>query len=478
VERQTLISKLLAPAAACAIAGAMSVPGPLHARSNQQAVTGQDDRYHFTAGSSEEQTVTLERTTTGVRWTWTRPAATGWHTALLGVRSAGAEYEPWVEIVVGSGRIHHYLDAGATGLRWLNLTSLRGHLADGASVELHGHGVTLEPGPAVLRLFTTRVDLSRPILILAPHPDDAEIAAFGLYAGRNATIVTVTSGNAGDFNYRANVSDPAEHYLLKGYLRAVDSVTVPWQGGIPPERCYNLGYFDARLAVMREKPDEPVAEMYGPNQDVSVYRRANIGRLLPTGARTATWVHLVDDLVEVFRKARPAIIVLPHPLLDTHLDHQFTAVAAVEALERWKEPATFLLYTNHASENRYPFGPAGTVMSLPPWSASYLLVEGVYSHPVDAAMQRRKLFALESMHDLRLSPAEQATCDLGPGLKRRDDYPRVAAVDYFRRAVRSEEVFFVFSREGVREVVRTFLAQPKPSAQTTHNPQLRNSQSR
>ena len=41
---------------------------------------------------------------------------------------------------------------------------------------------------------------------------------------------------------------------MKGYLRAVDSVTVPWQGGIPPQRCFNLGYFDARLEEMRARP--------------------------------------------------------------------------------------------------------------------------------------------------------------------------------------------------------------------------------
>ena len=91
--------------------------------------------------------------------------------------------------------------------------------------------------------------------MIAPHPDDAEIAAFGLYADRQASVVTVTAGNAGDMNYRASVSDPAEHYALKGYLRAVDSVTVPWQGNIPPERTANLGYFDGRLDAMYLAPE-------------------------------------------------------------------------------------------------------------------------------------------------------------------------------------------------------------------------------
>ncbi|HSP06951.1 MAG TPA: PIG-L family deacetylase, partial [Acidobacteriota bacterium] len=362
-------------------------------------------------------------------------------------------------VSVGTTRVQQYLDPNALGLRWLNLSALREQLSEGAAVELQTHAVTIEPGSAVIRLFANKLDLNSRILILAPHPDDAEIAAFGLYAGRNATIVTVTSGNAGDMNYRANVSDPAEHYLLKGYLRAFDSVTIPWQGQIPPDRTFNLGYFDARLATMHASPDQVIPELYGPNEDTAPYRRADIGKLLPTGSRTNTWNHLVEDLTEILRKVKPAIIVMPHPVLDGHLDHEYTAVALVQALDRWNEEATFLLYTNHTGENLYPYVPAGTVMSLPAWSAGDIQLERVYSYPLDPGLQRRKLFALESMHDLRLSPEEQSTCNK-PGLLRRPDYPRVPAVDYFRRGPRSNELFYAYSRDGVKEVIRSFLALP------------------
>ena len=47
---------------------------------------------------------------------------------------------------------------------------------------------------------------------------------------------------------------------------------------------------------------------------------------------------------------------------------------------------------------------------------------------------------------------------LSGGVKtQRDDYPRVLAVDYFRRAPRPEELFFVFQREGVTNLIRDFL---------------------
>jgi LmbE family N-acetylglucosaminyl deacetylase len=428
-----------------------------------------DDTYRFNEGIGGQRVLLLGEIPGGAQWSWTRPGDSQWDTILLGVRLralAGDSEEPWLELSAGSRRIKQYVERGCNGLRWLNLTGLKGELAEGTKVDMVGHGVAVEVGEATLRVFANRLDLQGRILILATHPDDAEIAAFGLYAESNATIVTLTCGNAGDANYKDQFPDPAEQYQFKGFLRAVDSVTAPWQGGIPPERCFNLGYFDARLQDMYGRPSEVIPEMYGPNQDISVYRRANIGRMLGSGPRSNTWEHLVEDLVKIFKKLKPAVIVLPHPFLDNHLDHAYTAVAAVQALEKWKRPATFLLYTNHADENLYPYGPAGTSAPLPPWAGRELAVEGFYAHPLSPGLQRRKLFALETMHDLRLSPSEQAVC-LTPGAQPdREDYPRIPAVDYFRRAPRPEELFFVLGREGLQKLVQTFLAEVQDDSPT------------
>jgi hypothetical protein len=424
-----------------------------------------DDAYRFVAGRSEGKAVSLAANGTGVTFAWPATKEAAWDTALVSARVTAEEgaAEPWVEMVAGSARAKLYLDPQAKGLRWLNLSTLKPQLAVGASVEIQAHGVAIEAGAASLRVFANRLDLAKRILIVAPHPDDAEIASFGLYSGRNASIVTVTSGNAGDANYADDFPDMAEQYLFKGYIRAVDSVTVPWQGGIPPERCLNLGYFDARLKTMHGKPNEIVPELYGPNTDVAPYRRANVSRLVSKTSGPNRWSNVVDDLLEVLKKVKPQIIVMPYPQLDTHADHQYASVALVAALERYKEPATFLLYTNHAFRNLYPFGPAGTGMSLPPFSALELPVESVFSHPVSPALQRRKLYALESMHDLRLSPTEQNGC-LPPGTPaKRPDYPRIAQGDYFRRGPRAEEVFFVYGRDAVKDLIREFLK--KESAQ-------------
>jgi LmbE family N-acetylglucosaminyl deacetylase len=447
-------------AAAAGISGARASSEPQAnvppAASPATAARYESDPYEFAAGDSVTHAIRLSRMADGIRFTWPQTAAP-WDTALLAVRSWGAEQEPWVEVSVGELRIQQYFDANAVGVRWLNLSGLREQLAGGAEVTIRTHAVTLEAEAATLRLFDNHLDLKRRILVIAPHPDDAEIAAFGLYADRQASVVTVTAGNAGDMNYRASISDPAEHYALKGYLRAVDSVTVPWQGNIPPERTANLGYFDGRLDAMYLEPQQTVAEVYGPNTDVARYRRANLSKLVSNSARSNSWQHLVEDLVEVLRKVNPEIVVMPDPRLDTHLDHEFTSVAVDQALEQWQGNPVFLLYTNHTDNNHYPYGPAGTVVSLPPGDR-HLGMQRVYSHPTAHGLQIRKLFALESMHDLRLSPDEQMTCS-SAAIAHRPDYPRVPEDDYFRRAPRANELFYVFDKTGARAAIRDFLAQ-------------------
>jgi LmbE family N-acetylglucosaminyl deacetylase len=387
-----------------------------------------------------------------------------WDTALLGVQiNADATITaPYVEIAAGNLSERQYFAAGDAGERWLNLTFLRGAMV-GTRIALRGEGVTFASPAARLRLFAGSPDLSKSLLVLAPHPDDAEIAAFGIYANRNASVVTVTAGNAGAPTYEAVFDDPGELYLFKGRIRVIDSITIPWQGRIPPERTFNMGYFDARLAEMYEKRDAVIPEMYRPNADINVYRRENIGKLLPLRARESKWGNLVDDTLTLLKKVKPTVIIAPHPQLDTHRDHQFTTVALSEALARWNKPVTLLLYTNHADRNRYPYGPAGTLVSLPPPPPADVVLDRIYSHPVSQGLQRLKLFALESMHDLRFTPTRQYQ------LAREE--ARAAApekqgpepdITYLRRGPRSNELFFVYDRESFGTMIKAFLASRSP----------------
>jgi hypothetical protein len=130
---------------------------------------------------------------------------------------------------------------------------------------------------------------------------------------------------------------------------------------------------------------------------------------------------------------------------------------------------TLLLYTNHADGNRYPYGPAGTLMSLPPPVAGGVLIDRVYSHPVAPALQRLKLFALESMHDLRFTPTRQYQLAVessrripgGREIADRTGTPEEPGpgpdISYLRRGPRSNELFYVYDEESVRPMVEAFL---------------------
>lgn len=386
--------------------------------------------------------------------------AAPWDTALLAVQvnADPSATAPYVEITAGGRSDRQYFAPGVAGQRWLNLSFLRGALKPGMEVTIRGDGAAVPGGPATLRLFEGSPDLTKALLILAPHPDDAEIAAFGIYAHRRASVVTVTAGNAGAPTYEAVFDDPGELYLFKGRIRLIDSITIPWQGGIPPERAFNMGYFDARLAEMHDKREAVIPEMYRANSDIGVYRKDNLGSLLPKQSRESRWGNLVDDTLALLKKVNPAVIVAPHPQLDSHRDHQFTTVALAEALVRWKKNVALLLYTNHADGNRYPYGPAGTIVSLPQPPAGGVRLDRVYSHPVSANLQRLKLFALESMHDLRFSPTRQYQLARGDerGIAPEKPGPE-PDITYLRRGPRSNELFFVYDQESLKPVIEDFL---------------------
>lgn len=430
----------------------------------------------FTFREERSQWVAAEVTTTGagLELGWPDTAQADWDTALLAIgvatlpvpaadspgSPAAAAGLPFIEITSGTYLDRQYFRAGESGTRWLNLSHLRGSVSPGSRVTLRPEGLAVGAGTTTLRLFSSKPDLSKDVLVLAPHPDDAEIAAFALYATTASTVATVTSGNAGAATYEAvfGGDQAAEQYHFKGRVRVIDSITVPWQGGVPPERALNLGYFDARLGTMFETPGAVVAEMYGPNTDIGAYLQYNVSPLAGKGPRASTWRNLVADIETLIQRVNPSIIAAPHPQLDSHRDHQFTTVALVEALERWGHDVTLLLYTNHADNNRYPYGPAGTLVSLPAITQPVEL-DRVFSLAVPANLQRDKLFALESMHDLRYSPTRQYQLALGEGRTLRPE-PEGSGPDitYLRRGPRSNELFLVYDQDTVRPMIDVFLA--------------------
>jgi LmbE family N-acetylglucosaminyl deacetylase len=407
-----------------------------------------DYRFQF-IGGAERHPVRIERNA------FTLPAAIGdWHTGMLRVRVRGGLVSKWFEpsvqtIVNGRPDCRQHFERGVRGHRYVSLCLGEDERVAGTRIELSGRHLGWQDQDAELVLFAAPPVESSRILVIAPHADDGEIAAYGLYANRDSWIVTLTAGSYGGRLYRDLADTPAERDSIQAMLRTWDSMVVPTLGGLSADRAINLGYFTTRLAQMHERYDHVVSnEVSGSTTIV----RSGATWLGDIGPATSTWNGLVRDLTAIIGRVRPQVIVLPHPALESNQDHQHAAAAVFEALERLGDPVRdLLLYTNHHVHSEYyPFGPAGDAVTLPPWFDESVPFRSVYAPRLDPGRQRAKLFALDAMHDLR--PVPERVVGTVPGriaVRLRDALLDVARdpageLSYLRRAVRPNELFFAY----------------------------------
>ncbi|MDR0528712.1 MAG: PIG-L family deacetylase [Zoogloeaceae bacterium] len=337
-------------------------------------------------------------------------------------------------------------ERGAKGLRYLNLTGFARALQEGG-VRLSGQHCRL-PDTFLLWKKGFPDYRQKRLLIVAPHADDAEIAAFGLYsAAKDVWIVTLTAGETEAAHYLRLGISGVEAARLKGRLRAWDSVAVPRWGGVPPDRVWQLGYFCLCLSAMQNAPDESVGSKEADWRDTRLFRAWNARSLASDADGRPTWRNLVADLAEIMRLSKPEVLLVPHPELDPHPDHVAAHAAAMEALRSCGQRVeTLLCYANHLHDNDlWPMGGAGDGVALPPRKAD-TGEEPPYALPLSPALQRDKAMALGMMHDLaprlsrkkRLRRAVQwLLAGRAPSL--------FGENEYFRKAVRRHEVFFARS---------------------------------
>ena len=353
--------------------------------------------------------------------------------------------------------ITHYFEPNASGRQYLDLSQLL-PLKFGEEVELISEDGTKwhTVGNASLTTFFTNPPIrDKRVLVLSPHPDDAEIAAYGLYTSSKADIVTITAGDAGKPKFGNLWDDSGEQYRAKGRMRTIDSLVVPLLGGLKPDKIRNLGYYDGTLEDMHKNPFETVPPKHASLKDSGYFRRFNFDTELRNRPFESSWRGLVADVLEELEKTQPDIVVTPHPLLDSHKDHKFTTVALMEALKRWNRHCNIYLYNNHTTGNEaYPFGPRDGQMGLPPMDQDMihpLYVHGLYSHPLSREIQRQKVVALETHHDLRAFDVLDGSDIIKPP----------PGLDYYRRAGRPNELFFVTDFAGVWGMCQQLLGQPR-----------------
>ena len=334
-------------------------------------------------------------------------------------------------------------ERGVNGLRYLNLTGLAEPLMAGR-LRLRGRHCRLV-GEAKLWVAPEADLRQRRVMVIAPHADDAELAAFGLYSQAQETwVVTLTAGEIEAEHYQQMGLEKAEAARLKGRLRAWDSIAVPRWAGVSESRCVQLGYFCLQLPAMQAAPAEPMASREAGVADIRLFRQFNPLALPGDEDGAPTWNNLLADLRALLLRARPQVLVMPHPTLDPHPDHICAQAAVLEALQglEW-QPETLLCYANHLHDNdRWPMGDSGAGIALPP-QLQATQAWAPYSLVLDLGTQRDKAMALGMMHDLQ-PPApfkRRLRRLLQRWLAGRRPSP-YGENEFFRKAVRRHELFW------------------------------------
>lgn len=371
--------------------------------------------------------------------------------AELRSRGLGGLRDPWLELRAGPLSARCYVERGVAARRLLNVSPLAGHSAVLACGDL-----SVRAEGAEWLCFRGR-ELRAPVLVVAPHPDDAELAAFGLYAGRDAWVVTACAGELGTHDYGGLFSRDAEGAALRGRLRVAESLSAPVAGGVPRGRIANLGYFDGSLAAMYRDPVSEARSLAIEGAGLGQFRAAGEVGLLPA-RDTATWAGLVADLVHVLRVSGARTVAFPHPRLDHHPDHAALGMAVLEAVERAeRSDALLLAYAVHGpgggnGASIHPVGRRDGSVSLPPGRFSEPLFDDLMSLPLDAATLRQKALALDTYRDLKDEDGPLPVEDVQLRLRRgaRELYRALMVYDLglVRRFLRPNELFYVL--DGAR----------------------------
>lgn len=374
---------------------------------------------------------------------------THWDAVFLKVRLKttllGHFFDPKVFIKVDGSKSTQTVERGAEGIRYLNLSNLNLH--GGATISISGDHVKIKDQQVTLIYLNHNISLDNAkILVIAPHPDDAEIAAFGLYSRRNTYVVTITAGDAGGDKYDEIFADKRKQFIAKGKVRVWNSLTVPMLGGVDSSRIVNLGYFDGTLPKMHASRGTPVSSLHTGASSVYFFRKPKKSALFrPRKDGRATWDALVMDLQYIIKKVKPDIIVAPYPRIDWHSDHQMSTIAVIEALKALHiKNGSLFLYTNHEIySDCYPYGSVGEAVTLPP-SFNALYFDSIYSYKLLPHEQKMKLLALDAMNDLRLDTEWRFVTGAAKLLYRTlAEKIEGNNKSYFRRAVRANELFFV-----------------------------------
>jgi len=335
-------------------------------------------------------------------------------------------------------------ERGVRGRRYLNLSGQQEALRAG-SLRFDSRYCRLG---AEVRLHAMRNPdyTQRRVLIIAPHADDAELAAFGLYSHTGeVAIVTLTQGEIEADNYHRLGLDSTAAARLKGRLRTWGSLAVPLWGGVAQQYCVQLGYYCLQLSAMEAMPERVFGSRESSETDIRTVRAHNPLQLPGDRDGQPTWENLQADLRALLAHFRPEVVITPHPELDPHADHVAATRALRQAIEEgeWK-PEALLLYANHLHDNdRWHMGPAGCGIALPP-AIEPLPADQLWSPTLSAETRLDKAMALAMQHDLQVPlPLKKRLRRSIQRILAGRRWPTTGDDEFFRKAVRRHELFWV-----------------------------------
>lgn len=350
----------------------------------------------------------------------------------------------WFDPSVLLGNDQQTFERGAQGIRYLNLTGQAAALLT-EGLRIRGRFCTLASA-LQLYVFNQPSPVAENMMILAPHADDAELAAFGLYSSADkVSIVTLTQGEIEAEHYQRLGLSAQQAAQLKGRLRSWDSMAIPLWGGVPQANCVQLGYYCMQLPVMAQQPDMALGSKQSGETDIRSAREHNCIKLPADNNGAPTWTNLVADLAACLMHFKPSVVVMPHPEIDPHADHIATTQAFFQALEQsdWR-PQRLFLYANHLHDNdRWPMGHANTGVALPPAMVE-LPADELFSYVLSDAQQLDKAMALLMQHDLQPpQPFKKRLRRMIQQVLTGRRWPKTGDNEFLRKAVRKHEVFWV-----------------------------------
>lgn len=340
-------------------------------------------------------------------------------------------------MLLASGRVHiHGLAPSETGWFHFCLPPSVGHQA--SKWEVKTLGFTIDRLQAEIFCSWEAPAVDERILILAPHPDDAEIAAYGFYSTyRSQTwVLTLTCGQKGS---RPFPNEGLVERTRRAEIRVAESLDLPVKGGISAEHVGNLMLADGGLETMIQGGRVCAGIDAGL---LGVLRNRFPKAILPEV--------LCEDIDEAtallmgcLSQIKPDVVVCPH-WRDTHADHRATASLVARVTQKLsRRPRAIYAYTVHPVYSELePFGAEGTA-SAPPALLADTELGSFHIHHLDSTAMMAKKAVLVGISDLQDTEPEPSWW--------RDAWAYVAGSrhpsSYLRRAVRQHEWFEVFEPE-------------------------------